>query len=63
MSHHWNGLSSPTNNLNLSEADIEKLINANRKSGLLFMTGRRNIEKNKSPVTCIPEPSEWCLNN
>lgn len=64
-------LASPANHLNLSEADIEKLLNsaANVKSsGLLFMTTKRNYDK-KNLVTCIPEPSKlaiirnrfWCF--
>lgn len=56
MSQQWNNLSP--NQLNMSEADIEKLLSANAKSGLLFMTGRKNVEK-RSPVTCIPEPSTY----
>lgn len=58
MSQQWSGAALSTNHLNLSEADIEKLISSasNRKSGLLFMTGRPNSEK-RNPVSCIPEPS------
>lgn len=54
-------LASPANHLNLSEADIEKLLNsaANVKSsGLFFMTSKKNYDK-KNPVTCIPEPSPF----
>jgi hypothetical protein len=59
MSHQ---LGSPVNHLNLSETDIEKLLNSvsNVKSGLLFMTAKRNYDK-KNPVTCIPEPSKCLL--
>jgi hypothetical protein len=50
--------SSSVNHLNLSETDIEKLLNSvtNVKSGLLFMTAKKNYDK-KNLVTCIPEPS------
>ena len=53
-------LGSPVNHLNLSETDIEKLLNSvtNVKSGLLFMTAKKNYDK-KNLVTCIPEPSKY----
>jgi leucine-rich repeat-containing G protein-coupled receptor 6 len=52
--------SSSVNHLNLSETDIEKLLNSvtNVKSGLLFMTAKKNYDK-KNLVTCIPEPSTY----
>jgi hypothetical protein len=52
---------SPANHLNLSEADIEKLLSSvsNVKSGLLFMTAKKNYDKKNPAVTCIPEPSKF----
>ncbi|XP_046655877.1 leucine-rich repeat-containing G-protein coupled receptor 5-like isoform X1 [Daphnia pulicaria] len=52
---------SPANHLNLSEADIEKLLSSvsNVKSGLLFMTAKKNYDKKNPAVTCIPEPSPF----
>ena len=59
MSQQWAAAAAagglPSNDL--SEADIEKLLSSSsRKSGVMFMTTRKNNEK-KNPVACIPEPS------
>lgn len=67
----WNNLSQQwanvANNVNLSESDLEKLINSagagasNVKPGFLVNTNRMNAERIRNSISCIPEPSKLCL--
>jgi len=54
-------MASAANNLNLSEAEIEKLLSSSPgggKSGVL-LTATRVAQDKRNLITCIPEPSEY----